>query len=328
MTVYDYLIIGSGFGGSVSALRLAEKGWKVGILEQGRRIRSEDIRRAKQSPLRKFVWNPALGKAGRQGYSAQHIFRHVGILGGVGLGGGSLVWGAVMLPPKDSFYDAKVWQKLGIDMHAELTPHLAAAQRMLGVVPNPRKGRQDQFLKATAEHMNVGATWGTVPQAIFFGSDAEKGGQTVDDPFFNGQGPKRASCRFCGECLAGCEYGSKNSLDHNYLYLAEKRGVDIHTQTQALRIQPLTQGGYQVKARTENDTEVFQCKNLILAAGVIGTLELLLRSRDQHGTLPQISQRCGDIVRTNSEALTAILNRNPKENLLTDGAADSLLGYG
>ena len=153
---YDILIIGSGFGGSVSALRLAQKGWRVGVLEQGRRITVTEIAEAKAKPLRKFMWTPALGM---KGYSTQHIFRHVGILGGVGVGGGSLVWGAVMLPPKPSFYSAPVWRDLGIDMQAELAPHLATAQRMLGVTPNPREGQQDHYLRAAAKKMGREATY-------------------------------------------------------------------------------------------------------------------------------------------------------------------------
>lgn len=312
----DYLVIGSGFGGSVSALRLAEKGWQVVVLEQGQRIRATEIAQTKRKPLRRFMWQPGLGL---RGYSAQHIFRHVGVLGGVGVGGGSLVWGAVMLPPKPSYYQAPVWNEMGIDMQTELAPHLDTARQMLGVTPNPRQGLQDHYLQATAEKMGAAGSYGPVPQAIYFGES----GRTRSDPFFGGEGPDRTGCKFCGECLAGCEYGAKNSLDYNYLYLAEKRGVRIVPETRADRIEPLQNNGYAVTASSRGQTRRWRARRVIVAAGVIGTLDLILRCRDQHHTLPRISSRCGEVVRTNSEALTAILSRDNKTNLLRDGAAIS-----
>lgn len=316
---YDYLVIGSGFGGAVSALRLAEKGWRVGVLEQGRRIGPAEIRKAKQAPLRNFHWQPALGA---QGYFWQRMFGHVGVIGGVGVGGGSLVWGAVMLPPKPRFYAAPVWQELGIDMQAELAPHLDTARRMLGVRDNPGHGRQDDWLRETAAAMGAGASWGKVPQAIHFGAAPAT---PVADPYFEGEGPARTSCRYCGGCLAGCEYGSKNSLDYNYLWLAERRGVRIHPQTRACRITPLSDGGYAVETDTvgAGGRGRVTATRLIVAAGVLGTLELLLRARDVDRTLPHISTQCGAMVRTNSEALTAVLTRDPHVDLQSDGAAIS-----
>lgn len=317
----DYLVVGSGFGGSVSALRLAEKGWKVAVLEQGNKIGPDEIKAAKAQPLSKLTWLPALRK---RGYSVQHFFKHVGILGGVGVGGGSLVWGAVMLPPKPEFYDAAIWRELGIDMRSELAPYLKEAARMLGVSANPKVGKQDEYLRQAAAAMGRAETWGSVPQAIYFGKAAEEG-EAHCDPFFAGEGPARTPCSYCGECLAGCEYGSKNSLDQNYLYLAQKLGVRVHSDARVIRIRqsPHRHGGYEVDYRSGGRELTLHCRKLVLSAGVVGTLDLLLRSRFQHRTLPNVSPSCGVFVRTNSEALTGVFSRDAKASLLREGAAIS-----
>ena len=319
----DYLIVGSGFGGAVSALRLAEKGWSVRVLEQGRRIGPEEIRAAKQNPLTQAQWLPKLGL---KGFFVQHSFRHVGILGGVGVGGGSLVWGAVMLPPKPAFYAAPVWQELSMDMDAELAPHLQRARQMLGVQTNPGHGQQDDDLRATARAMGREASWGKVPQAIYFGSGARPTSGAASDPYFEGAGPVRSPCRLCGECLSGCEFGSKNSLDYNYLHLAQRAGVQLQEESRVERIQPLAGGGYRVTVghpwkRTKR--RIMNARRVVLAAGVIGSLDLLLRGRDQFGDLPALSARCGEMVRTNSEALTAIFNPDSSIDQSADGAAIS-----
>lgn len=319
----DVLVIGSGFGGAVSALRLAEAGQRVIVTEQGQRIGPEEMRAAKARPYTRLNWAPALGQ---RGYFSQRIFRHVGILGGVGLGGGSLVWGAVMLPPKPRFYAADVWQRLGLDFEAELAPHLDTARRMLGVATNPRMSAQDDFLRATAQRMGAGETFGPVPQAIHFGEP----GRTVADPYFDGAGPARTGCVFCAGCLSGCPHGAKSSLDQNYLHLAARHGADIRTGLRAERITPLDSmsseggGGYAVDfaAMDGGPAQRITARRLVLAAGVLGTVELLLTARDVHRTLPDVSPRLGETVRTNSEALTFILNRDAKIDL-TDGASIS-----
>lgn len=319
----DYLVVGSGFGGAVSALRLAEKGWKVRVLEQGRQIGPEQIRAAKQHPLTQAQWVPKLGL---KGFFVQHSFRHVGILGGVGVGGGSLVWGAVMLPPKPAFYEAPVWQELSIDMRSELAPYLDRARQMLGVAENPGHGQQDDDLRAAARAMGREHTWGKVPQAIYFTPQAAAAGDAPRDPYFDGAGPKRNPCRLCGECLSGCEYGSKNSLDYNYLHLAQRAGVEIQPESRVERIQSLPEGGYRVSVGhpwQRGAVRHIWAKRVVLAAGVIGSLELLLRGRDQFGDLPALSARCGEMVRTNSEALTAIFNPDDSIDQSADGAAIS-----
>ncbi len=313
---HDYLIIGSGFGGSVSALRLAEKGWRVAVIEQGRRIGRPEIEAGKRS-VRQLMWLPKLGL---RGYFVQHLFRHVAIVGGVGVGGGSIVWAAVMLEPKEAFYQDPHLQQLGLDLKSELAPHLATAKRMLGVTLNPRQSEQDHYLRQTAERMGALDSFGPVPNAVYFGEP----GVTVADPFFNGDGPAREGCTFCGGCMTGCPTGAKNSLYWNYLYLAEKRGVQILPEHKAQRIEPLPGGGYRVNlvdAFSGKHLKTLTTQNLVLAAGVVGTLKLLYQNRDSYGTLPHVSATLGQVVRTNSEAVTAVLH--PAGSDMTHGTGIS-----
>ena len=313
---HDYLIVGSGFGGSASALRLAEKGWNVAVVEQGRRIGRAEIEAGKRS-LFKLMWMPALRLSG---YFVQHMFRHVAIVGGVGVGGGSIVWAAVMLEPKAAFYDDPAIKALGLDLKTELAPHMATARRMLGVAVNPRQTAQDRFLRQTAERMGVANTFGPVPNAIHFGQP----GVTAPDPYFSGDGPPREGCIFCGGCMTGCPTGAKNSLDRNYLYLAEKRGVSVLPKRKAERVEPLPGGGYRVTlvdAFTGRALQTLTAKNVVLSAGVVGTLELLYKNRDRYRTLPRVSPSLGQVVRTNSEAITAVLH--PKGDDMTDGTGIS-----
>ncbi|MEZ4643530.1 MAG: GMC family oxidoreductase [Chloroflexota bacterium] len=299
---YDFLIIGSGFGGSVSALRLAQKGYRVAVLEQGRRITPADMEAADQH-LSKLFWLPKLGF---KGFFTQHIFRHVGIVGGVGVGGGSLVYAAVLLEPKPAFFGDPAWANLGVDWAAELRPHYATAAHMLGRTQNPYLGEMDERLRETAVSLNADATFATAPLGIYFGQPDV----TAPDPYFDGAGPARTGCRHCGGCLTGCPYNAKNSLDKNYLYLAAQHGAQILPERQVTEIAPIA-GGYQVKMvhpfKPWVRYKALTAQQVVIAAGVLGTLRLLFHCRDVARTLPQISTQLGQVVRTNSEAVVGIL---------------------
>lgn len=236
---YDYIIIGSGFGGSVSALRLAEKGYKVAVIEMGKHLTSNDFEHGCKS-MRHFIWNPLLGF---KGYFFQEIFKHLAIIGGVGVGGGSNVYGAVLLEPKDEFYSDSAWNYFGIDWKDELAEHYKTASRMLGIETNPNMGIQDEYLKQTAKKMGAESTFGPVPSGIYFGNPEE----IQNDPYFKGEGPSRVGCHLCGKCMTGCPHGSKNTLDKNYLYFAQKHGAEIIADRKAENIIPLPNGGYKVE---------------------------------------------------------------------------------
>ncbi len=308
---YDFIVVGSGFGGSVSALRLAEKGYRVAVLEQGRVVGKNEMEAASGNPLRLF-WLPALGL---KGFFSQTVLRHVGIVGGVGVGGGSLVYAAVLLEPKQSFFDDPAWSGLGVDWQAALPPHYETAKRMLGLEYKPHLGLMDDYLRQAAQALGAGDSFGPTPLAIYFGEP----GVVRDDPFFEGQGPARMGCQYCGECLTGCPYGSKNSLDFNYLHLAEALGAEVLAERQVTGLRPLEGGGYQVEMVHPWDKKKsytsLKARQVVLAAGVLGTLTLLFRCRDTLQTLPELSQQLGQVVRTNSEAIVGILSPDPGTDL-------------
>lgn len=298
---YDVIVVGSGFGGSVAALRASEKGHRVAVLEMGRRVSKTDIEKANRSPLSLF-WMPALGL---KGFFTQTFFKHVTIVGGVGVGGGSLVYAAVLLEPKKAFYEDPAWGPIGSELESELRPHYATASKMLGRVTCPTSHIQDDYLKQTAEVLGVGHTYGPVPLGIYFGNE------NSPDPFFNGEGPIRNGCTECGACLAGCAPGAKNTLDKNYLYLAERNGVQILPEHKVTLIEPI-EGGYRIQMVNPLNRKRYPpltTGKLILSAGVLGTLELLIRSREA-GTLPNLSAMLGERVRTNSEAIVASLSKD------------------
>jgi cholesterol oxidase len=312
---YDYLIIGSGFGGSVSALRLAEKGYKVGVIEQGKWVTPEMVEAA-DADSKKFMWMPGLGM---DGYFYQRFFRHTSIVGGTAVGGGSIVYAAVLLRPKDAFYNHPAWNRLGVDWKTELAPHYDTAEKMLGVTKNPVMDKQDEYLRKTAEAMGRGDTWGPVYNGIYFGQP----GETVPDPFFNGKGPDRTGCQLCGDCLSGCGKGAKNSLDKNYLYLAHNLGAEILPERKVANIIP-TDGGYTMElvhpVKKGQTYPSVSAHKVIVSGGVLGTLELLLHCRDKSRSLPNLSSRLGKTVRTNSEAFAMMVSRDENEDL-TRGTA-------
>ena len=314
----DFAVIGSGFGGSVSALRLAEKGHSVVVLEQGWRVGRRELEEGRRS-VRKLLWKPELGM---DGYFVQHAFRHVAILGGVGVGGGSLVYAAVLLEPKPAFFEDATMQALGLTQ-AALAPHYDMAKRMLGRTHNPHHARMDDYLRHTAERMGAGHTFGTVPSGIFYGNATE---QTVPDPFFDGEGPPRTSCRACGECLTGCPYGSKNSLDFNYLYLAAKKGAKVLPDQKVTALRPLPEGGYSIESQNPHTGALessLRARHVVVAAGAVGSMELLFRCRETLRTLPHVSRQLGHVVRTNSESIVAVLSKNLDERLSRNGPAIS-----
>ncbi|VFA88338.1 Cholesterol oxidase [Gordonia paraffinivorans] len=298
----DVIVVGSGFGGAVSALRLAEQGRRVLVLEQGRRHTPEDLMAARKDP-RKYLWMPELGL---KGFFWQRVLRHVGIIGGAGVGGGSIVWAGVLLEPKDEFFTDPAWPEVAGGWRAQLAEHYRTAARMLGRETTRFVGEMDRHLQATAEAMGAGETYGPTPMAIWFGEE----GVTVPDPFFGGEGPDRTGCRLCGACLVGCPYGSKNTLDLNYLWLAERRGARIVPDTRVETVAAVP-GGYEVRTA---DGQMLRAAEVVLAAGVLGTVELLFRSREQ-GLLPNVSPMLGHRVRTNSEAITAVLADDPDADL-------------
>jgi cholesterol oxidase len=319
---YDVLIIGSGFGGSVSALRLTEKGYRVGVLEAGRRFEDEDM--AKTSwDLRKFLWMPKLGMYGIQRI---HLLRNCMILAGAGVGGGSLNYANTLYVPPEQFFADKQWAHI-TDWRAELTPHYDQATRMLGVVTNPTFTDADRILKEVADDMGVGDTFVPTPVGVFFGPDGQKTpGKTVPDPYFGGAGPARTGCIECGSCMTGCRYGAKNTLLKNYLGLAESAGAEVLPMTTVTSFQPRPGGGWDVHtARTgrwlRKKKRTYTASNVILAAGTWGTQQLLFKMRDT-GRLPKLSEKLGVLTRTNSESIVGAGRMQVGSDLdLTHGVA-------
>lgn len=313
---FDFVIVGSGFGGSVSAMRLSEKGYKVAVIERGKRYHPHDFPKSNWN-VRKYLWAPLIKCFGIQNLS---LFKNVLILSGSGVGGGSLVYANTLLRPGKPFYDSESWVGVdGItDWEKELAPYYDEAERMLGVTVNPKLTFVDEQLRETAKEFGREDTFQSSRVGVFFGDPGKK----VADPYFGGKGPARSGCTFCGGCMVGCRHDAKNTLDKNYLYFAEKNGVEVIPETLVTGIEPIAGEG-EPGARgyhliLERSTAWFfknrrpvRARKVIMSAGVLGTLHLLLRCKYVLKTLPLLSDRLGHHIRTNSEALVGVTEMNP-----------------
>jgi len=299
VTHYDVIVVGSGFGGSVAALRLTEKGYRVAVLEAGRRFDESSYPKTSWD-ARNFLWAPKLGCFGIQRIS---LLRDALILSGAGVGGGSLNYANTLYEPPSAFYADPQWSHI-TDWHAELSPYYDQAKRMLGVTTNPVTTAADEVLLGVAQDLGVGHTYRPTPVGVFFGNP----GVEVEDPYFGGAGPRRAGCLNCGACMTGCRHNAKNTLTKNYLHLAEAAGGRVHPMTTVTRIsakQP--DAGFEIETvRTgrwvKQARQAFTADQVVLAAGALGTAKLLHRMRDS-GALPNLSPRLGVLTRTNSEAI-------------------------
>ena len=316
---YDWVIVGSGFGGSVSAHRLTQKGYKVLVIEKGRRFELEDFPKTNWD-LKRWMWNPALGL---KGIFKMSFLKHMTVLHGVGVGGGSLVYANTLPTPKSEFFQSGSWGPLA-DWEAELAPHYETAKRMLGATPNPLMTKGDYVMKEIAQDMGREEHFHPTEVAVFFGEANKK----VPDPFFEGEGPDRVGCTFCGACMTGCRVGAKNTLDKNYLYLAEKHGAEVRPETEVTKVRPREGGGYVVETKASfgrSRAAEVSADRVILAGGVMGTMPLLLQMKEDPTGLPQLSDRVGDFVRSNSEALFAVISPDKGADFSKGVAITSIL---
>ncbi len=309
---YDVLVVGSGFGGSVTALRLTEKGYRVGVLEAGARF-DESTYAETSWRLRRFLFAPRLGCYGIQRID---MLNDCVILSGAGVGGGSLVYANTLYQPGGSFYRDPSWGHI-TDWRSELAPHYDQAKRMLGVVENPTMTPSDQVMRQVAEEMGVGQTFRMAPVGVYFGTP----GEWAADPYFGGAGPDRKGCIECGECMTGCRHHAKNTLVKNYLYLAEAAGARVHPMTTVTAVRPVDGGGYRVQTRptraaaswSGRSGPTYTARQVVLAASALGTQRLLHRMRDQ-GLLPGLSERLGYLTRTNSESIIGAVATDPSRD--------------
>jgi cholesterol oxidase len=304
---FDFIVIGSGFGGSVSAHRLVEKGYRVAVMEMGLRWTPGTLPRTSWS-IHRYFWRPKLGL---RGFFNMRFFRHVTIFHGCAVGGGSITYASTLLPPPEKVWGAGSWMGLA-DWKTEMPRYYETAARMLGVTENRILGPADHLLKKAAEAAGSGHTFYCTKVGIFQPAEGEAGNQTFPDPFFGGEGPTRTTCTACGGCIMGCRYGAKNTLDLGYLYLAEKHGAQLFPETRVVNVKPLSgasdgSGGYEVStvkstAWVHRQARRFTCRGVIFSASSLGTMELLFHLREK-GSLPAISGQLGQHVRTNSESL-------------------------
>jgi cholesterol oxidase len=311
---FDVLVVGSGFGGSVTALRLTEKGYRVGVLEAGARFRDEDF--AKTSfEVTKYLFRPEVGCYGIQRIEA---VRDSLIMAGAGVGGGSLVYANTLYEPLEAFYRDPQWADI-TDWKAELAPHYDQAKRMLGVVENPLRTASDDVMEQVAKELGVEDTFKPTQVGVFFGGPEAQPGEAVPDPFFGGAGPERHVCQECGDCMTGCKYNAKNTLVKNYLYLAEQKGATILPLTTVTGVTPREGGGYDVTVKytkanraTRRTTRTLTAEQVVFAAAAIGTQKLLHKLKAQ-GMLPKLSDRLGYLSRTNSESILGAVGPKPSK---------------
>ena len=302
---FDVVVIGSGFGGSVAALRLREKGYDVAVLEAGRRFEDKDFPKTSWR-IRNFLFFPRLGLTGIQRI---HALPDVLILAGAGVGGGSLVYANTLYMPPDSYFKDPQWSSI-TDWRSELAPWYDQASRMLGVIENPYFSPSDAAMKEAADEMGVGHTFKLAPVGVFFGDGTS---HKVQDPFFGGVGPDRNGCTQCGECMTGCRFNAKNTLPKNYLGLAEKAGAQVFPLHTVTKIEERSDHSWVITTRKSTDwfgrRKKFTAKEVVVAAGTYNSQKLLHAMKDQ-GVLPKLSSMLGKLSRTNSEALTGALMKN------------------
>jgi cholesterol oxidase len=339
--MYDYVIIGSGFGGSVSAMRLTEKGYSVLVLEKGKRFKDSDFAKSNWQYW-KYVWMPAIRAHGILQIS---ILKGVMVLHGAGVGGGSLGYANVLEIPTDKTFATPAWNQ-NVKWGEVLSEHYATARKMLGAARNPKLWKADDLLKQMAEERGMDHTFRATDVGVYFG----EAGVTVPDPFFDGEGPERAECQHCGGCMVGCRYNAKNTLPKNYLYFAGKNGAEVRAEVEVTDVRPLTVDGgrsavnglypsgtmssearyeitYQDSTRLFKRKETVHAKNVIFSASVMGTMKLLLNLRDVKGSLPYLSRRLGHMVRTNSEALLGSVARKSDINYSEGVSISSIYNY-
>ncbi len=303
---FDWIVIGSGFGGSVSALRLAEKGYRVGVLECGRRYRDQDFARSAWN-LRRYFWMPRIGL---RGIFRMTVFKDIFIVSGSGVGGGSLGYANTLYRARPAFFRDPQWGELS-DWEFDLAPHYDTAERMLGVTSYEGVGPADELLREYGEKIGVGDTFKPTRVGAFFGEP----GIEVDDPYFNGAGPRRSGCVRCGGCMIGCRHGAKNTLVKNYLWFAERLGVEIVPERMVTDLRPIGAAdgtdGYAVTSRrsgawvSRRRRRTLTARGVVIAAGALGTNKLLAECR-KRGSLPRVSDRLGHVVRSNSESIQAV----------------------
>lgn len=319
---YDYIIIGSGFGGSVSALRLSEKGYKVLVIEKGKWFnRPEDFPKTNWN-LRKWLWLPKLGL---QGHFRLAFYRHVAVLSGVAVGGGSVVYANTLPVPNKSFFTSGSWRDLA-DWETELKPFYAVAKQMLGAAQHPYMSRSDKAMLQLAEEMGDKNAFHKTEVAVYFG----KPGETVPDPYFDGKGPDRTGCNLCGGCMLGCRYNAKNTLDKNYLHLAQQLGCEIMAETEVYDVVPLNEdgsAGYEVRFKDSlgyfPKKGSLKTRGVIFAGGVMGTMDLLLKLKKT--SLPRLSDCLGMGIRTNSESLIGVTTFDKNANFSEGIAIGSIV---